>query len=60
MLPLEDAVLSEPQVNLPGTTDEHPNWRRRLPRAAEVLLAETPAADILGALAASRRRDPAT
>jgi 4-alpha-glucanotransferase len=60
MLPLEDALLSEPQVNLPGTTDEHPNWRRRLPRAAEVLLAEAPAADILGALAASRRRDPTT
>jgi 4-alpha-glucanotransferase len=57
MLPIEDAMLSEPQVNLPGTTDEHPNWRRRLPKAAEVLLAESPATEILGALAASRRRD---
>jgi len=54
MLPLEDAVLEEPQVNLPGTTEEHPNWRRRLPKAAEVLLAEPPATGILGALARSR------
>lgn len=57
MLPIEDAILSEPQVNLPGTTEEHPNWRRRLPKPAEELLAEEPATDILGALAASRRRD---
>ncbi|WP_137127205.1 4-alpha-glucanotransferase [Roseomonas sp. HF4] len=56
MLPIEDALLVEPQVNLPGTTEEHPNWRRRLPRAAEVLLAEAPATGILDALAASRRK----
>jgi 4-alpha-glucanotransferase len=28
---LEDAVGVAEQVNLPGTVDEHPNWRRRLP-----------------------------
>jgi 4-alpha-glucanotransferase len=28
---VEDIVGSPEQPNLPGTTDEHPNWRRRLP-----------------------------
>ncbi|WP_049621061.1 4-alpha-glucanotransferase [Frateuria defendens] len=31
LLPLEDALGLEEQPNLPGTTDEHPNWRRRQP-----------------------------
>ena len=31
MLPIEDAIGLVEQPNLPGTTDEHPNWRRRLP-----------------------------
>lgn len=50
VLPMEDAILQEEQVNLPGTTIQHPNWRRRLPRPAEEMLAETPAHEILGAL----------
>jgi 4-alpha-glucanotransferase len=29
MLPLEDALAAVEQPNLPGTLDEHPNWRRR-------------------------------
>ena len=31
MLPIEDALALVEQPNLPGTVDEHPNWRRRLP-----------------------------
>ncbi|MDV3514054.1 4-alpha-glucanotransferase [Stenotrophomonas sp. C1657] len=31
LLPLEDALGSRAQVNLPGTVNGHPNWRRRLP-----------------------------
>jgi 4-alpha-glucanotransferase len=31
IVPLEDALGLEEQPNLPGTIDEHPNWRRRLP-----------------------------
>ena len=31
LLPLEDALGLREQPNLPGTTDGHPNWRRRLP-----------------------------
>jgi 4-alpha-glucanotransferase len=28
---LEDLIGSKDQPNIPGTMDEHPNWRRRLP-----------------------------
>ncbi len=29
LLPVEDALALEEQPNLPGTIDEHPNWRRK-------------------------------
>ena len=32
LIPLEDALALEEQPNLPGTIDEHPNWRRRYSR----------------------------
>jgi len=32
LVPVEDALGLDQQVNLPGTVDQHPNWRRRLPR----------------------------
>lgn len=35
ILPVEDLLGLEEQPNLPGTTTEHPNWRRRCPVAAE-------------------------
>jgi 4-alpha-glucanotransferase len=31
ILPLEDLLGLDEQPNLPGTIDEHPNWRRRMP-----------------------------
>jgi malto-oligosyltrehalose trehalohydrolase/4-alpha-glucanotransferase len=31
MVQLEDLVGQEEQMNVPGTTTEHPNWRRKLP-----------------------------
>lgn len=37
--PLEDLLGLEEQPNLPGTTDEHPNWRRRMPADTDALLA---------------------
>ncbi len=40
MLPLEDALALEEAPNVPGTTDEHPNWRRRLPGDSATLLDE--------------------
>ena len=31
MAPVEDVLALDEQPNLPGTINEHPNWRRRLP-----------------------------
>ncbi|NYZ62055.1 4-alpha-glucanotransferase [Luteimonas deserti] len=54
LLPVEDALGLEEQPNLPGTVDEHPNWRRRLPTAVD----DTPAlAARLRAFAAARNLD---
>ena len=36
---LEDALGLEDQPNVPGTIDEHPNWRRRYPVDLEDILA---------------------
>jgi 4-alpha-glucanotransferase len=38
LMPLEDTLALEEQPNLPGTIDQHPNWRRRYDGAAENLL----------------------
>lgn len=38
ILPIEDLMGLEAQPNLPGTTTEHPNWRRRLPGPTEARL----------------------
>jgi 4-alpha-glucanotransferase len=35
--PLEDLLARTEQPNMPGTVDEHPNWRR-LPHAADAML----------------------
>ncbi|MGQ7793293.1 4-alpha-glucanotransferase [Faunimonas sp. B44] len=41
-IPVDDLIASPDQVNIPGTTDEHPNWRQKLPvpieRVADVPL----------------------
>ncbi len=56
MLPIEDLLGQEEQPNLPGTVDEHPNWRRRMPDKAEVLLRGEDAAARITAVAAERPR----
>lgn len=38
LVPVEDILGLDEQPNLPGTTDEHPNWRRRLPELVDGLL----------------------
>jgi 4-alpha-glucanotransferase len=40
LVPVEDALGLDGQVNLPGTVDQHPNWRRRLPRRLGAALQE--------------------
>lgn len=56
LLPLEDALGLEEQANLPGTTDTHPNWRRRLPGEAASLLDNAGAARRLELLAVARNQ----
>lgn len=38
IVPLEDIVGTTEQPNLPGTTDQHPNWRRRFKLPADQIL----------------------
>jgi 4-alpha-glucanotransferase len=54
--PIEDLLGLEQQPNMPGTTNEHPNWRRRLDAPADVLLEEPDTAQRLDRLAAQRPR----
>jgi 4-alpha-glucanotransferase len=54
LLPLEDALGLEQQPNLPGTIDEHPNWRRRYAGPSGALL---DAPEIRRRLAPLARRD---
>jgi 4-alpha-glucanotransferase len=53
---LEDLELTDLQVNLPGTVDEHPNWRRRTASTLADLLTSPLARDLLAALREERPR----
>ncbi|MCG3075855.1 hypothetical protein L7Q71_32445, partial [Pseudomonas aeruginosa] len=56
LLPLEDALGSLEQPNLPGPGDAHPNWRRRWPENAAQMLG-TPQVDRRLRLLERSRRD---
>jgi 4-alpha-glucanotransferase len=59
--PLEDLLGTDEQPNLPGSTDEHPNWRRRMLTPIDALFAQTAVADRVLAVSrirASTRRSP--
>ena len=51
---LEDVLGVREQANLPGTTVEHPNWRRRLPLALERWPEDERFLEITGSLARER------
>ncbi len=55
LLPIEDALGLAEQPNFPGTTDQHPNWRRRLAAPAEVMINAPEAAARLAAINKARR-----
>jgi 4-alpha-glucanotransferase len=55
ILPLEDALGLADAPNLPGTTEIHPNWRRRMPRMVGDLLSDPDCARRLGLLGRLRR-----
>lgn len=40
LVQVEDVVDMVEQANLPGTIDEHPNWRRRLPLSIDDILGD--------------------
>ncbi|MHC6226281.1 4-alpha-glucanotransferase [Pseudomonas sp. X10] len=56
LVPLEDLLGCDEQPNLPGTTDGHPNWRRRFALAASQLLDDSDAARRLELLAQAREQ----
>ena len=51
---LDDALGMVEQQNLPGTVDEHPNWRRRYPVAVEALDCHPGLAAIANVVASTR------
>lgn len=54
LVPMEDTLGLEEQPNLPGTIDEHPNWRRGLPLGGTSLLSRPDVAARLDMLRKSR------
>jgi 4-alpha-glucanotransferase len=53
---LEDLLGVVDQPNIPGTIDEHPNWRRRLPVPIEEMTATV---DVTALKAATHERSRA-
>ncbi|HEX6441055.1 MAG TPA: 4-alpha-glucanotransferase [Stellaceae bacterium] len=56
LVQLEDIVGESEQANLPGTDDEHPNWRRRLSRTVEDLLTGSETRRLAELVTAARRK----
>ncbi len=54
IIPIEDLGGLIEQPNLPGTIDEHPNWRRRMPDTTEALLSRSYVAARIATLNAKR------
>jgi len=53
---IDDALGALEQANLPGTIDEHPNWRRKVAAPIETLGEEPLFRAVTGAVAAERPR----
>jgi 4-alpha-glucanotransferase len=56
LVQLEDIAGEVEQANLPGTTDAHPNWRRRLSLPLEELLAGAAMARVAAIVNEARRQ----
>ena len=59
MIPIEDLDGELEQPNLPGTTDEHPNWRRKLSRSTREIFADPAVRSLAEAVRCLRRGQPA-
>ena len=56
LVQLEDALGSVEQANLPGTTDQQPNWRRKLPIDLDAIGADGDSRKLFDAMARLRPR----
>ncbi|MGN8259357.1 4-alpha-glucanotransferase [Pseudomonas sp. SMSB3] len=56
LIPLEDLLGCDEQPNMPGTTEGHPNWRRRFAQPVRELLDDEDAARRLEILAQAREQ----
>lgn len=54
LIPLEDALEIVEQVNIPGTIDQHPNWRQKLPVTVEAFFQQDSVSVIAGAMQQAR------
>jgi len=54
MVQLDDLTTELEQVNLPGTVDQYPNWRRKLSLSLEDI-ADSPEAGVIGTILAAAR-----
>jgi 4-alpha-glucanotransferase len=54
LIPLEDSLEIVEQVNIPGTIDEHPNWRQKLPIMMEDFWQEHSVKSIANAMQKAR------
>jgi 4-alpha-glucanotransferase len=58
MVQIEDALGLTGQINVPGTPDAPPNWRRRLPLDTAAIFASAEAQALFAALNAERPPTP--
>ncbi|WP_418159882.1 malto-oligosyltrehalose trehalohydrolase [Benzoatithermus flavus] len=58
MLQLDDLAGNPDQVNLPGTTDQYPNWRRKLATTLEELADDIRACALMSIMSAARGFTP--
>jgi glycogen operon protein len=56
---LDDLAEEQVPVNVPGTTLERPNWRRRMTKSVKDILEGDHAKKLLGAISAGRTAEPA-
>ena len=54
MINLDDLLMELEQLNLPGTVEEYPNWRRRLAAGVKDIAADSDIVDILRAVTEER------
>ncbi|WP_431854414.1 malto-oligosyltrehalose trehalohydrolase [Azospirillum sp.] len=54
MVQLDELTDEREQINLPGTVDQHPNWRRKLSLTLEELADDGPATALAAIMAAAR------